>query len=143
MFHDMSAPSSRIKSKEKEKSENSLLKHLTVSNTCVAVFFKQNKQIILQLYFKKRLLLWEVPLPSLHPAVFHTGHQFSNLKAGSNKELLATRFGHNTRNYYCQSQLVYSFLVLNFNFPEDSSLDSIQKEFLLEFFSFSLRKQLR
>ena len=74
------------------------------------------------------------PPPSLHPAGCHTEHQFSNLKE-ANKEPLAARFGHNTRIYYCQSQLVYSFLVLSFNSPENSTSDSIQKElfYYLEF----------
>ena len=79
---------------------------------------------------KKWLLLWEVPPPSLHPAGCHAGHEFSNLK-GPNKELLAARFGHNTRIYYCQSYLVYSFLVLNFNSPVNSTIDLIQKEFFI------------
>ena len=141
MFHDTSAPSSRIESCNR-KSENSLLKNLAVSNIGVSIFFKQSKQVILQLYLKKWLLLWEVPPPSLHPAGCHAGHQFSNLKR-ANKELLAARFGHNTRIYYCQSQLIYSFLVLNFNFLENSTIDSIQKLFFLEFFSLCLRKQLK
>ena len=107
--------------------------------TCVHQFFQ--KEIIwhFPVVLEEIAFLMGSPPPSLHPAGCHTGHQFSNLK-GANKELLAARFWHNTRIYYWQSYLVDSFLVLNFSSPENSTSDSIQKDF---FFIWSLRKQLR
>ena len=66
---------------------------------CVSIFFKQ---IIVHspAVLEEMPFLMGSPPPSLHPAGCHTGHYFSNLKKAK-KELLAARFGHNNRIYYC------------------------------------------
>ena len=83
--------------------------------------------------FHQKTHYWNFPFcrcPTGHTGKW--GHHFSILD-GTNKELWTARVEHNTGIKYYQGYLVESFKVLNFNFPENSIWDSIQKAIFSSF----------